>query len=40
MNKKLLAGAVAFIIGGIVAKSIKNVIDNRKKEDTENELQD
>lgn len=31
MNKKLLAGAVAFVIGGIVVKTAKDVINKRKE---------
>lgn len=31
MNKKLITGTVAFVIGGIVAKVIKDTIVKRKE---------
>ena len=31
MEKKVLTGAVAFIVGGIVAKAVKTIIDKRKE---------
>lgn len=42
MNQKLVVGAVSFIIGGIIAKSIKDALEIRKErleeEDKNDEL--
>ena len=39
MDKKVLTGAVAFIIGGIIVKSVKTALDIRRENNKEIDIE-